>query len=170
MINPYNVLGLAQRSDYNTVRKKYIELAKKYHPDNFASSSKVSEEKMKIINNAFNQIKETVHHRIIHLYHKGRFTQDEIKEVVLRFNKGQSLNKIAREMERSREAVRRHLIRLGYIPEPEKRKTVVNQTNWFDVLVPNFNTCLFLFMTISMILSFPSMCLMSLALIILISD
>ena len=34
MINPYNVLGLAQRSDYNTVRKKYIELAKKYHPDN----------------------------------------------------------------------------------------------------------------------------------------
>ena len=70
MINPYNVLGLAQRSDYNTVRKKYIELAKKYHPDNFASSSKVSEEKMKIINNAFNQIKETVHHRIIHLYHK----------------------------------------------------------------------------------------------------
>ena len=123
-----------------------------------------------LVNHLSVVIVKVIIYRIIHLYHKGRFTQDEIIEVVLRFNKGQSLNKIAREMERSREAVRRHLIRLGYIPEPEKRKTVVNQTNWFDVIVPNFNTCLFLFMTISMILSFPSMCLMSLALIILISD
>ena len=33
MINPYNTLGISQSSDYNTARKKYIELAKKYHPD-----------------------------------------------------------------------------------------------------------------------------------------
>ena len=47
MINPYNVLGISQTADYGTARKKYIELAKKYHPDNFASSNNVSEEKMK---------------------------------------------------------------------------------------------------------------------------
>ena len=35
MINPYNVLGISQTADYGTARKKYIELAKKYHPDNF---------------------------------------------------------------------------------------------------------------------------------------
>ena len=66
MINPYNVLGVSQSSDYETIRKKYISLAKKYHPDNFASSSSVSEEKMKKVNNAFNLIKETVQHKIIH--------------------------------------------------------------------------------------------------------
>ena len=47
MINPYNVLGVSQSADYDSIRKKYILLAKKYHPDNFASSSKVSEDKMK---------------------------------------------------------------------------------------------------------------------------
>ena len=78
MINPYNTLGISQSSDYNTARKKYIELAKKYHPDNFASSSKVSEEKMKKINNAFNLIKETVNHNIIHFYHKGKISKAEI--------------------------------------------------------------------------------------------
>ena len=35
-------------------------------------------------------------------------------------------------MNRSREAIRRHLIRLGYIAEPVKRKTVEIKTRWFD--------------------------------------
>ena len=170
MINPYNVLGVSQSADYETVRKKYIQLAKKYHPDNFASSSNVSIEKMKKVNNAFNLIKETVHHKIVFFYHKGKFTQIEINEVVFRYNKGQSFNKIAREMNRSREAIRRHLIRLGYVAEPVKRETVVIQPNWYIFLVPSFHKSLFLFMTISMILSFPYMGLMCLALICLISD
>lgn len=170
MINPYNVLGVSQSADYDTVRKKYIELAKKYHPDNFSSSNKTSEEKMKKINNAFNIIKESVHHNIVHFYYKGKFTQSEIDEVLLRFNKGQSLNKMAREMNRSREAIRRHLIKHGYIAEPVKRETIIIQSNWYDILIPNFHTSLFVFMTISMILSFPSMAFMCLALIIFISD
>ena len=169
-MNPYNVLGVKQSADYKTIRKKYIELAKKHHPDNFASSSKVSEDKMKKINNAFNQIKESVHHKIVHFYYKGKFTQSEIDEVIFRFNKGQSLNKIAREMSRSREAIRRHLIRQGYIAEPIKRETVIVQSNWYDFIIPSFHTNLFVFMTISMILSFPSMALMWLAFIIFISD
>ena len=170
MINPYNVLGVSQQSDYDTIRKKYISLAKKYHPDNFASSNNVSEEKMKTINNAFNLIKETVHHKIIHFYHKGKFTQAEIKEVVFRFNKGQSFNKMAREMDRSREAIRRHLMRLGYIDEPVKRETVVTQTHWYDILIPSWYTALFVFMTIAMIISGLYMGLMCFALICFISD
>ena len=170
MINPYNVLGISQTADYGTVRKKYIELAKRYHPDNFASSNNVSEEKMKKINNAFNLIKETVNQKIIHFYSKGRFTQSEINEVVFRFNKGQSLNKISRDMIRSREAIRKHLIRLGYIAEPVKKETVVIKTFWFDYMIPSWHTVLFIFMTLSMTLSFPYMGLMCLALILLISD
>ena len=170
MINPYNVLGVSQSADYKTVRQKYIQLAKKHHPDNFASSNKVSEEKMKKINSAFNIIKESVHHKIIHFYHKGKLTQSEISEVVQRFNKGHSLNKMAREMNRSRGAIRKHLIKLGYIAETAKRETVIIQPNWYAALIPSFHTSLFLFMTISMILSFSSMGLFCLALIILISD
>ena len=170
MINPYNVLGVSQSSDYNSIRKKYILLAKKYHPDNFASSTKISEEKMKIINNAFNLIKETIHHKIVHIYHKGKFTQAEINEVVFRYNKGQSFNKMAREMDRSREAIRRHLIRLGYVDEPVKRETVVTQTHWYDILIPSWHTALFVFMTMAIIISGLYMGLMCFALICLISD
>ena len=170
MINPYNVLGVSQSADYETVRKKYIQLAKKYHPDNFASSSNVSIEKMKKVNNAFNLIKETVHHKIIHFYHKGKFTQAEINEVVFRYNKGQSFNKMAREMDRSREAIRRHLIKLGYLAEPVKKGTIVIETNWFDIFIPSWHTALFVFMTMAMIISGLYMGLMCLALICLISD
>lgn len=170
MINPYNVLGIPQTADYKTIRKKYIELAKKHHPDNFASNNKVSEEKMKKINYAFSLIKESVHHKIVHFYYKGKFTQTEISEAILRYNKGQSLNKIAREMNRSREAIRRHLIKLGYIAKPEKRETVILQSNWYDVLIPSFHQSLFVFMTVGMIFSFSYMALMFLALIIFISD
>ena len=160
-MNPYKVLGLSTTSDYITVRKRYIELAKKHHPDNFATSKKVSEE---------NIIKETVHHKIIHFHYKGKFTQVEINEVVSRFNKGQSLNKISRDMDRSREAIRKYLIKLGHIPEPIKREKVDISSKWYDVITPSFHTCLFVFMTISMILSFPTMACMSLALIFFISD
>ena len=170
MINPYSVLGIPQSADYESVRKKYIRLAKKYHPDNFASSSKVSEEKMKKINNAFNQIKETFHHKIICLYHKGRFTQDEINEAIIRFNKGHSLNKISRDMNRSREAIRKHLIRLGYISKPVKRKAAVIKTRWFDYCIPSFHNLLFIFMTLAMIISGLYMGLMCLAFILIISD
>ena len=170
MQNPYNILGVSQSSDYETIRKKYISLAKKYHPDNFASSTSVSEEKMKKVNNAFNLIKETVHHKIVHFYHKGKFTQAEINEVVFRYNKGQSFNKMAREMDRSREAIRRHLIKLGYVAEPVKRETVVIQSRWYDILIPSWHTALFVFMTMAMIISGLYMGLMCLALICLISD
>ena len=170
MINPYNVLGISQSADYETVRKKYIQLAKKYHPDSFAFSGKVSEEKMKKINNAFNQIKETVHHKIQCFYHKGKFTQDEINEAILRFNKGQSLNKMAREMSRSRETIRRQLIKLGYISDPVKQETVLIKPKWYEVFIPSFHNLLFIFMTLAMIISGLYMGLMCLAFILIISD
>ena len=170
MINPYNVLGVSQSADYETIRKKYIQLAKKYHPDNFASSSKVSEEKMKKINNAFNLIKETVNHKIIYFYHKGKISKAEINEIVFRFNKGHSLNKIARDMNRSRSAIRGHLIRLGYVSEPVKREDIVIKSRWFDYLIPSFHMSLFIIMTLAMIISGMYMGLMCLAFILLISD
>ena len=170
MINPYNILGISKSADYETARQRYIQLAKKYHPDKFASNGKFSAEKMKKINNAFDLIKEAVHHEIVHIYNKGKFTQVEINEAVLRFNKGQSLNKISRDIKRSSAAIRKHLIRLGYIAEPLKRETVILKTPWYYYFAPTFHTILFIFMTISMIISGLYMGLMCFAFICLISD
>ena len=170
MINPYDVLGVSQSSNYNTIRKRYIALAKKYHPDNFVYSSRVSEEKMKKINNAFNLIKENVRYKMIHFYQKGKFTQAEINKIFLKFNKGHSLNKIARDMFRSRQAIRRHLIKLGYIADPVKGETVTTINHWFNYIIPSFHKTLFIFMTVAMIISGLYMGLMCFALICLISD
>ena len=170
MVNPYRVLGIPPHSNFEVARRQYIFLAKKYHPDNFASSRYVSEEKMKNINNAFNLIKEAVHHKILHVYNKGKFSQYEINEIVSRFKKDQSLNKIARDMKRSREAIRRYLIKLGYIAKPVKKHNVAIKPLLFEYFVPNWHTMLFIFMTISIIISGAYMGLMCLALICLISD
>ena len=51
----------------------------------------------------------------------GRFTKAEILEAEERFNLGQSLYKMGREMRRSQASIRGHLVNLGlmeYIPEP----------------------------------------------------
>ena len=117
MINPYNVLGISQTANYYTVRKKYIELAKKYHPDNFASSSKISEEEMKKINNAYSLIKLSISRGVLAFRPKGRFTKEEIKELIERFNEGQSLYKIGRDMKRKQRSIKKHLISAGLIEE-----------------------------------------------------
>ena len=73
-------------------------------------------------------------------------------------------------MSRSRETIRRHLIRLGYISKPVKRKAAVVKTRWFDYCIPSFHNSLFIFMTLAMIISGLYMGLMCLAFILIISD
>ena len=77
---------------------------------------------------------------------------------------------MAREMDRSREAIRRYLIRLGYVDEPVKRETVVIKIHWYDILIPSWHTALFVFMTTAIIISGLYMGLMCFALICFISD
>ena len=58
MRNPYEVLGISPSATNEEVKKAYRELAKKYHPDNYADSpvSDLAEEKMKEINEAYDEI------------------------------------------------------------------------------------------------------------------
>jgi DnaJ-class molecular chaperone len=49
--NYYQVLGVNYDSDYETIKKKYYELAKKYHPD--LNPSKEADEKFKKIKKAY---------------------------------------------------------------------------------------------------------------------
>ncbi len=58
MRDPYEVLGVAPDAGEDEVKKAYRELAKKYHPDNYANSefSDIANEKMKEINEAYDEI------------------------------------------------------------------------------------------------------------------
>ncbi len=63
-LNPYIVLGVKQTDDIKDIRKKYIELSKVHHPDLLINKGvpievlEKSKEKMRAINNAWDQIKK----------------------------------------------------------------------------------------------------------------
>ena len=57
-MDPYKVLNIDPRASDDEVKQAYRDLAKKYHPDNYSENplSDLAEEKMKEINEAYNQI------------------------------------------------------------------------------------------------------------------
>lgn len=58
MRDPYVVLGISRSATDDEVKKAYRELARKYHPDNYAGTAKAAEceEVMKEINEAYDTI------------------------------------------------------------------------------------------------------------------
>ncbi len=58
MNNPYDIIGVTTNSTDEEIKSAYRELAKKYHPDNYADSPlrEFADEKMSEINAAFDQI------------------------------------------------------------------------------------------------------------------
>jgi curved DNA-binding protein CbpA len=56
--DPYEVLGLPRSATVDEVKKRYRELAVKYHPDKYAGNelSDLAQEKMKAINEAYDTI------------------------------------------------------------------------------------------------------------------
>ena len=60
MTDPYQVLGVSRGASDEEIKKAYRELAKKYHPDNYADSplADLAQEKMKEINEAYDTIQK----------------------------------------------------------------------------------------------------------------
>lgn len=57
-MNPYEVLGVSENADEETVKKAYKALVKKYHPDKYVNNplADLAAEKMKEINKAYDMI------------------------------------------------------------------------------------------------------------------
>ncbi|MBS6215460.1 MAG: DnaJ domain-containing protein [Clostridiales bacterium] len=58
MTDPYRVLGVEPTASDDEIKRAYRELARKYHPDNYQNNplADLAEEKMKEINEAYDQI------------------------------------------------------------------------------------------------------------------
>ena len=63
MNDPYSVLGVNPNATDEEIKKAYRDLARKYHPDNYQDNplADLAEEKMKSINQAYDQIEKMRH-------------------------------------------------------------------------------------------------------------
>ena len=61
MRDPYEVLGVKRTATDDEIKQAYRELARKYHPDNYANNplADLAEEKMQEINEAYDTIQKT---------------------------------------------------------------------------------------------------------------
>ena len=61
MNDPYSVLGVKSSASDEEIKKAYREMVRKYHPDNYHDNplSDLAQEKMKEINEAYDQIEKT---------------------------------------------------------------------------------------------------------------
>ena len=137
MKNPYRILNIPVSASIDVARQRYHQIAKKYHPDTTQYNSETALDKMQEINEAFQKIKSSVSDTIVSIRPKGRFTKNEKEEIVRRFNAGQSLYKIGRDMKRRQKSIVRHLIRLGLMEEPiyEEEKEFFLDNWYFDFSV-----------------------------------
>jgi len=62
MKNPYEVLGVREGASEEEIKKAYHELARKYHPDQYANNplSDLAQEKMKEINEAYDFLMKNI--------------------------------------------------------------------------------------------------------------
>ena len=57
-MNPYKVLGVSENASQEEIRKAYLALVKKYHPDRYADGpmKDMANEKLKEINQAYEML------------------------------------------------------------------------------------------------------------------
>lgn len=91
MDDPYLVLGVNYSDDFKTIRKKFIELCRKYHPDKVGTNEFL--DLMKEINNAYEKIKKE----------KENNNNEKEKEKEYKNNKNENIYKWQYEENRAEE-------------------------------------------------------------------
>jgi DnaJ-class molecular chaperone len=121
MTNPYTVLGVDRTATDDEIKKAYRELAKKYHPDNYADSplADLAEEKMKEINEAYDAIQR----ERAESARSGRYTYSEFAEIRSYIEKGDFWRFVNNYKQKlggglNQEGRRRRHIRRAYPPPP----------------------------------------------------
>ncbi len=98
MNDPYRVLGISRDATEEEVKKAYRAMARKYHPDNYINSphAKLAEEKMKEINEAYEQIQREradapsgAHSNYEDVY-DARKTYDRVRRLINNGNYGEA--------------------------------------------------------------------------------
>ena len=61
MNDPYKILGVPETASDEEVKKAYLKLARKYHPDNYHENplADLAQEKMKEINAAYEEVQKS---------------------------------------------------------------------------------------------------------------
>lgn len=136
MKDPYEVLGVSKNATDDEIKAAYRELARKYHPDNYADNplSDLAGEKMKEINDAYDKIMNSRRsgHGNKNTYNGYDSTASSFPEVRSLINRGQ--------LEQAQEI-------LDGVP-PQSRDaewyflngTVLYRRGWFDQAFTSFAT------------------------------
>ncbi len=91
MKDPYSVLGVDKNASDEEVKRAYRDLARKYHPDNYADNplSDLAAEKMKEINDAYDDIMNMRRNNTSGGYSSSYGTASEFSDVRDMITKGQ---------------------------------------------------------------------------------
>lgn len=75
MNDPYSVLGVSPNATDEEISRAYKQLAKKYHPDNYANSplADIATEKMQEINQAYDMIRKERRESVGNNYDRGSY-------------------------------------------------------------------------------------------------
>jgi len=74
MSDPYKILGVTPKSTDDEIKAAYLELAKKYHPDNYDGGplAQIANEKTQEINNAYDTIMNERRNSTVNIGNKSR--------------------------------------------------------------------------------------------------
>ena len=142
MTDPYKVLGISQSATDEQVKDAYRQLARKYHPDNYANNplADLATEKMKEINQAYEEIQQQRKAGSssggVYGYgggsYGGSYTSSQFSDIRRMINNGRPAE--AEEL-------------LDGVPSDRRdaewyflKGTIAHSRGWIDAALQNFNT------------------------------